>query len=192
MPPSRRVLRTDADWHAVIAEIVAGARASDPTQTLVIAIDGLGGSGKSTLAEAVAAKLMGAVVHTDDFSGCERPREWWGQLIEVVLAPVARGEPVQPFERARWTLDEPTEIVSIPPTRYLVLEGVRAASLALAPYVGYAILLDVPLETRRARATIRYGGRLPEAWDAWSARQNAYLREERPDERADLVAVDLR
>lgn len=158
----------------------------------MVGVDGLGGAGKSTLAQDIAAGLAADVVHTDDFSGWDRALDWGPVLINHVLAPLARGDDVRPFERARWTPEEPVEWVSIRPAQYLILEGVRAASRAFAPYLTYTIFIDAPADTRRARAVLRYDGTLPAGWDQWQLRQESYLRDERPDERADLLIVDLR
>jgi uridine kinase len=68
--------------------------------TRIVAIDGLGGSGKSTLAEHLSIALGGAeIIHTDDFASWENPIDWWPQLIEKVLEPVARNEMVR-FQRS--------------------------------------------------------------------------------------------
>lgn len=195
MQPAQRELVTAADAASVVAAIASTVRlrsAPGVMTTRVIAIDGPGGAGKTTFATQLAAEVDAEVVHTDDFAGFDRPAEWWPQVIETVLDPLFHNRPVEPFKRARWTPDEPEQTVSLKPSPYLVLEGVRAACEDFAPFLTYTIFFDAPRAVRRVRASRRYSGALPADWERWAEGQEMYRQRERPDKRADVVVIDRR
>jgi Ni2+-binding GTPase involved in maturation of urease and hydrogenase len=60
--------------------------------TRLIAIDGPGGAGKTTLAVRLAQELQAAVIHTDEFASWDNPVDWWPEMLERALEPLAAGE----------------------------------------------------------------------------------------------------
>ncbi len=82
--------------------------------TRIVAVDGKGGAGKSTFAARIAAELDDAeIVRTDDFASWDNPFDWWPELIEKVLVPLSRNEPVPPFERSQWEPGQQPEQVHL-------------------------------------------------------------------------------
>jgi uridine kinase len=155
--------------------------------TRIVAIDGLGGAGKSSFAERLSITLGGAdIIHTDDFASWENPVDWWPQLIEKVLEPVARMEMVR-FRRSQWEAGQDRGWVELRPDEFLIVEGVTAAREAFAPYLTYAIWIDAPEEVRLRRGLDRDGQAARDQWELWMADEARYKSRERPDERADLV-----
>ncbi len=180
----------DDGLEALLGRIVAEIRAGTPPRgmsTRIVAIDGLGGSGKSSLAEHLSRALDSApIVHTDDFASWDDPVDWWPRLIEHVLEPVSRHEVVR-FERSRWDPEQDRGSVEIPPTPFLIVEGVTASREAFAPYLAYAIWVEAPPELRLRRGFDRDGQDALGQWQAWMAEEELYRARERPDERADTV-----
>jgi uridine kinase len=155
--------------------------------TRIVAVDGLGGAGKSGFAKHLSIALGGAdIIHTDDFAGWENPLDWWPQLIEKVLEPVARNEIVR-FQRSQWEAGNDPGWVELRPDEFLIVEGVTAAREAFAPYLTYAIWIDAPEELRLRRGLERDGQSALQQWERWVANEARYRSRERPDERADLV-----
>ena len=155
--------------------------------TRIVAIDGLGGAGKSSFAQHLSIALGGAdIIHTDDFASWENPVDWWPQLIEKVLEPVAQKEMVR-FQRSRWDAGKDRGRVDLRPDEFLVVEGVTAARKAFAAYLTYAIWIDAPEELRLRRGLERDGQTARNQWELWMEDEARYQSRERTDERADLV-----
>jgi hypothetical protein len=87
-------------------------------RTVVLAVDGRSSSGKTTLAARLQAAVAGsAVVHTDDLAWWHSRFGWADLLVDGILMPVHRGEPVK-FQPPRWaehgrggSIDPLTELV---------------------------------------------------------------------------------
>jgi uridine kinase len=151
----------------------------------IIAIDGLGGAGKSSLATCLAAVLAAPVVHTDDFASWENPINWWPDLIEKVLEPLACDAPAR-YLPTSWEGPEKKWIV-IEPADFVLLEGVSASRSAFRPYLAYSIWVETPPELRLRRGLQRDGENAREVWNRWIAEEDAYVERERPAESCDLV-----
>jgi uridine kinase len=155
--------------------------------TRIVAIDGHGGAGKSTLAEHVANALGGVpIIRTDDFASWDNPVDWWPRLIEEVLKPLLRNEPVR-FKRSQWQPGQDRGWAEIQPASALVLEGVSASREAFQPFLTYSIWVEAPPELRLARGLARDGEPSRTQWEEWMAKEDEYRRREQADERADLV-----
>jgi len=152
----------------------------------IIAIDGPGGAGKSSLAGHLAAALDDApILHTDDFAGWENPIDWWPELLERALQPLAAGRPAR-FTPADWD-GARKDAVTIEPTEFVVLEGVSASRKEFRPYLTYAIWVDAPADLRLERGLARGGRDTRTRWEQWMADEDAFFARERLREKADLV-----
>lgn len=184
------------------AAVAAAARASiaDGAQELaalavesglrpVILIDGRSGSGKTTLGRALAPLIPGAqLVELDDvYPG-------WHGLAAASLAvseSIAAGTP-RGHHRWNWSASTRGTWRSLDPAAPLVVEGAGALSVRSAPLATLRIWVELPDAERFARVLVRGDGdtyaRTP-WWDIWAAQEEAHLRENRPDELADLVVA---
>ena len=174
----------------LLERIVDACAAREPPRgmrTRVIAVDGSGGAGKSTFAGLLAAALGGCqVVHTDDFASWDDLVDWWPQLIEQVLEPLARGERAE-FSPSLWAPGVVREPIEVVPAEFLVLEGVTASREAFRPYLTYTVWIEAPADVRLRRGVERDGEEARAQWIAWMAEEDGYRERERPDSRADLV-----
>lgn len=171
-----------------LAHIVEAIRVSAlpaGMRTHIVAIDGLGGAGKSTLAERLARELDAPIVHTDDFASWENPIEWWPDLIEKVLRPIAAGRPAR-FRPTSW--GGPTRPqIAIRPGNFVVLEGVSASREAFRPFLAFSIWVETPQDVRLRRGLDRDGEQARADWARWMAEEDAYVEREQPSARADVV-----
>ncbi len=164
----------------------------DGRRTYVIGIDGRSGVGKTDLADVLAARLgHGArpvpVVHVDELlTGWEGLRDGIDRLVDEVLAPLAAGR----SGRLRlWDWDRGTEgdVVELPWSPVVVVEGVGAGAARCGPYLSCLLWLDLDDDERYRRAMARDGDLFRPWWDVWAGQETAYLAEDRPWERADVV-----
>ncbi len=161
------------------AEVPAGMN------TRIVAVDGPGGAGKSTLARRLAHDLEAPVIHTDDFASWENPVDWWPELLELALEPLAAGRPAR-YQPTRWGDEERRPIV-VEPTEIVVLEGVTASRQEFQPYLAYSIWIETPRELRVQRGLERDGAEARAQWERWMKAEDRYIEQERPAERADVV-----
>jgi uridine kinase len=134
---------------------IRSSRAPEGVQTRIVAVDGPGGAGKTSLAAWLAQKLDAPVIQTDDFASWENPVEWWPQLIELALKPLAAGKRAR-YRPTRWGAEE-REPVSVEPTDIVILEGVTASRQVFQPYLAYSIWIETPRELRLQRGLERDG-----------------------------------
>jgi uridine kinase len=153
--------------------------------TRVVAIDGPGGAGKSTLSERLARELRAQIVHTDDFASWENPVDWWPELIERVLEPLADGQTAR-YTPTCWG-GPPGDQIVIEPGEFLILEGVTASREAFRPYLAYSIWIETPRELRLKRGIGRDGEGMREQWRKWMAGEDRYVEREHLADHADLV-----
>ncbi|MGH2971168.1 MAG: uridine kinase family protein, partial [Gaiellaceae bacterium] len=159
--------------------------ASAGMTTRIVAVDGPGGAGKSSLAAFLARELGAAVVHTDDFASWDNPIDWWPQLIETVLSPLAAGRPAR-YTPTIWGGPHKEDVV-VDPGGFVILEGVTASRRAFRPYLAYAIWIETPRALRLRRGLERDGEEARGDWEGWMAGEDAYVNRERPAEHADVV-----
>jgi uridine kinase len=153
--------------------------------TRVVAVDGPGGAGKSSLAEYLAHELEAPIVHTDDFASWENPVDWWPELIEQVLVPLAAGRPAR-YTPSSWGGPAKEQVV-VEPVDFVVLEGVTASRTAFRPYLTYSIWVETPRPLRLRRGLARDGEDARADWERWMAEEDVYVAREQPAARADLV-----
>lgn len=173
-----------------LVEAIRNAAPPTGVATTIVAVDGPGGAGKSTLAAALSKALGGApIVHTDDFASWDNPVNWWPDLIERVLEPLAHGRPAR-FTPNTWG-GPPKPDVEIAPGGIVIVEGVTASRKAFRPYLAYAIWVETPRELRLQRGLARDGEEMREQWLAWMADEDNYVLRENPAENADAVVSGL-
>lgn len=157
-----------------------------PARGGLILVDGGGGSGKSTLAQRLSSQLGAALVHTDDVAWQLHPVEWADALIDGVLTPWRRGEPVA-FRPPGWLAKDRPGCVSVAAgAPVLVVEGVGAGRNQLAGQADCLIWMQLDRQLARERGLVRdveRGRSRAEAeafWDDWDTHELPFLTRERP------------
>ena len=153
--------------------------------TRIVAVDGHGGAGKTSLAAYLARELAAPIVHTDDFASWDNPVDWWPEVIERVLVPLAAGRTAR-YTPTSWGGPEKEQLV-VEPADFVVLEGVTASRAAFRPYLAYSIWIDTPAELRLRRGLTRDGDDARADWERWMAEEDAYVAREQPTEHVDVV-----
>lgn len=176
------------------AELVTWWRALPPRAGCcrVLAVEGRSGAGKSTLAAALGHAAPDAVqVSMDEFNpGWDGLDAGIRLLVTDLLLPLATGRPAG-VRRWDWTADRPGAWRVIEPAPLLLVEGIGSGAEHCAPYLSGLVWVEAPDDVRRHRALARDGEGYAPHWQRWAAQEEAYLRRDRPRERADHV-VDTR
>jgi uridine kinase len=171
-----------------VNDVIQAIRISRPPEgvkTRIVAVDGLGGAGKSSLARWLAPRLDAEIVPTDDFASWDDPVDWWAQLLELVLKPLAAGDRAS-YQPTSWDGNE-REPVGVEPSGTVILEGVTSSRQLFRPYLAYSIWVATPREVRLQRGLERDGADAMTHWKRWMEAEDQYIERERPEERADLV-----
>jgi uridine kinase len=185
----------------VTLDAVARQIAALPTgdTAVLIGIEGFGGSGKSTFAARLSEVLPdAAVVPMDAFIVKEQVLHPWdagafdhARLVREVLEPAQRGATVE-YHVLDWASSTLVGPVVVPPSRYLIVEGISAFLPPAGGYYQYRIWVDVPADVAKARGRDRDRGTENEQhWDLWSQNDVDYLRRYRSMESADAVVSGL-
>jgi uridine kinase len=172
----------------LLANALAEIRKAEPPAgmtTRVVAVDGPGGAGKTSLSEWLASKLGAEIVHTDDFASWDNPTNWWPELIDRVLKPIAEGRTAR-YVPSSWG-GPPKREVMFGPQDFVVLDGVTASREAFRPYLTYSIWIETPRELRLQRGIERDGEGMRAQWEEWMAAEDRYIEREHPADHADLV-----
>lgn len=168
-----------------LIEAASASRSPAGVATRLIAIDGPGGAGKTTLAARLAEELQAAVIHTDEFASWDNPINWWPEMLERALKPLAAGE-VARYQPTAWGGEERAPVV-IKPGGTVVLEGVTASRRAFRPYLAYSIWIETDRVVRLQRGIDRDGEEARAQWEGWMAEEDHYIESERPAEHVDVV-----
>jgi uridine kinase len=174
----------------------------------VVAVDGGSGAGKSTLAASVAAELGASVVQADDFFSSDRTGAEWDRCTAAEKAALAldwrrlRAEALEPLNagrEARWhPFDFPayryatgsglaTEVVTRPPTRVIILEGIYSCRPELNDLIDLSVLVQAPTGVRQFRHNEREARNESEWHRRWDEAEDYYFAHVRPPESYDLV-----
>ena len=148
----------------------------------------MGAAGKSTLAARIAAALPGSsVVAVDDFA---RPqlRGWeLARFDRQVLQPLLAGR-VARYQRWDFSADVGADWVEVGPGQPVIVEGVSATDARLRVPWDVTLWVAAPAEERWRRVLSRDGETLRERWlTDWIPSEEAYQREQRPQQRVDLI-----
>jgi hypothetical protein len=180
----------------VVIETLTQLGTGRPTgdRSVVLAVDGRSSSGKTTLAGRMQAAVAGsAVVHTDDIAWWHSRFGWADLLIDGILMPVHRGEPVT-FRPPRWVEHGREGSIEVPAScPLLLIEGVGAGRYEAAHLIDALVWVqsDQQEAARRSLARVGQPGGSPTVRDLreWMAEEQPFLADQRPWERADLVAA---
>jgi uridine kinase len=172
----------------------------------LIGIDGAGASGKSTIARGLArADADIQVIALDDFYRPTAARH----AGPVAARPIAadfdlerlRSEVLEPLMSHRpaahrvydWRTDAVGSELVVVRKPIVILEGVYATSLALAPYLDVSIWVDCPRAVRLARGLARDGEVARPRWQHdWMPGEDKYMETEHPQARATFVCDGAR
>jgi uridine kinase len=181
-----------------VAFVVTRLRGASGTRW--VGVDGKSGSGKTTLSARIAAALSSttpedrpgpAVVGIDDFA---RPGLWgWERerFIRQVRDPLMADSPAS-YQRWDFDADAGTEWLQVAPGGVVIVEGVSCTDVRLGVPWDVTLWVDAPAEERLRRALARDGEHLRARWlNEWIPMEDAYEREQRPQERVDLIVDGL-
>lgn len=155
----------------------------------VIAIDGPAGSGKTTLAQLLAAQIDGApIVHMDNvYDGWQQDLifDLPEKLETQILKPLKVGAPVS-YQKYDWHQSAFTNSVDLPPSNFLILEGVGAANPKLSDYLALAIWIEADSSVRLDRVLARDGIQIKDEVIAFQAKEARYFEHLNVQESCDL------
>jgi uridine kinase len=153
----------------------------------VIAIDGPSGSGKTTLAAALAEALDAPTVHMDDlFPGWDGLAAAPELLTTQILQPLSRGERAA-YRRWDWLASAWADVIPVPTTALLVVEGCGASVGPAAAFAAVRIWVEADLDVRMARGIARDGEMFRGHWQRWAAQEVIVFAADRTRERAHIV-----
>ncbi len=181
MTPELVIIRLVDD----VIEAIRLSRAPIGVKTRIVAIDGPGGAGKSSLACWIASRLDAQIVPTDDFASWDNPIDWWPQLLDLVLKPLAAGVRAS-YQPTSWD-GTGRERVNIEPLGTVIVEGVSSSRLAFRSHLAFAVWVETPRDLRLRRGLERDGATAATLWERWMEAEDQYIDAERPAERADVV-----
>lgn len=152
----------------------------------LVCIDGPSGSGKTTVATQLARIAPATVLHTDEYCpGWDGLPAVPGILVDL-LTDLAAGRTGQ-IREWDWIRERPGQLLVVEPAPLIVVEGVGAGALPLAPWISTLVYLDANTEARRTRAFERDGDYFRDQWAPWADAERAYFSQHRVPERADLA-----
>lgn len=177
---------------------------------VVVALDGGSGAGKSTLTSLIQEELETALIPLDDFFSADiSDSQWddftveeklervfdWDRVRDHAIEPLLDGRPAQwhafDFEsglRTDGTYGMQTNAIEQQPADVILIEGAYCAGPELADLVDLTILVDMPVERRRARLEAREDGEFLETWRRrWDPVERHYFNDVRPRGSFDLV-----
>ena len=181
-------------WQVVpLEQLVRMLRPRDGAPTgrpWVLAVDGRSGSGKTTLAERIRGVVpVSTVVHTDDVAWSQAMFDWTGLLVDGVLVPVHRGEPVS-FRPPAWNARNRAGAIEVPQGRELVIvEGAGAARRELMDLVDAVVWVQADMAEGERRGIERDGGDAAAVsfWHLWMAEELPFMARQRPWTRANVI-----
>lgn len=185
-----------ADAPVLVVRRAVMVAAEPRTGPVWIGIDGRGASGKTTLAHRVVTTLVAdtaltsALVSVDDFA---RPvLERWDQarFATQLLEPLVRGQDAR-YQRWDHRADRGLDWVDVAAdVDVVVVEGVSCTDLGIAVPWAVRVWIEAPAEVRMERIRRRDGPELLDVWMTdWIPNEEAYVAEQDPRARADLVVA---
>jgi hypothetical protein len=187
-------------WHAepltvVVEELVQlGRGRTTGTRGVVLAVDGRSSSGKTTLAGRLQAAVQGsAVVHTDDIAWWHSRFGWADLLINGVLVPFHRGEPVN-FRPPRWAEHGREGSIQVAAgCPLLIIEGVGAGRSEVSDLIDVLVWVQAGQREAERRSLARVGqpggARTIGDHRGWMAEEEPFLAGQRPWDDADMLVA---
>jgi para-aminobenzoate synthetase len=169
-------------------ELAATVRGRLPAcgATTVVAVDGPSGAGKSQVADRLGRRLEAMVLRVDELVPGWRGLAAMPPIVaNDVLAPIASGEAAV-VRRWNWDDDRPGEMLTVRPSRFLVLDGCGSGSRVIRPYLSLLVWVDAPADIRRERAMARDGEVFEPWWDVWAAQERALFAAEQTKAAAEV------
>jgi hypothetical protein len=181
----------------VLARSLLEAAGDPPSRPRILAVDGRSGSGKTTLADRLCQVLPGvAVVHTDDVAWAHSRFGWDDLMLAGILDPLHAGRDVH-YQPPAWQPNGRSGYIEVSAdASTVVIEGVGASRRHLSHLFDVAIWVQSDADGARRRGVRRdmvdHG--IDEAvalqhWDDWAAEEVPFLLQDRPWERADVIAA---
>lgn len=161
---------------------------------VVLAVDGRSSSGKTTLAARLRDAIANsAVVHTDDIAWWHSRFGWAGLLIDGVLVPFHRGEPVS-FRPPGWAEHGRPGSIKVPARcPVLIIEGVGAGRSEVSHLVDALVWVQADQQEAERRSLARVGQpggpRTVRDYREWMAEEEPFVAGGRPWDRADLLVA---
>ncbi len=193
-------MRSETGGAPAPVQLVVGhvARVLERRSLVLVAVDGGAGTGKSTFTRALAAQLEPvapfASVHLDNFfrPSAERGSALatvddhdWQRLRGQVIVPLRAGRDAR-YQLYDWPNDCLAQWRTIAPTGIVLIDGVSSLRRELAADYDLRIWMSCLRATRVARLG-RRGDTPTEEVEHWMPSEDAYIRDHRPQARADLV-----
>lgn len=166
------------------------------TGNRVILVDGRSAGGKTTLARRLQEALPGAaIVHTDDVAWNHSFFDWDIQLIDNVLAPVRRNEPVC-YRPPGWVANGRDGAIVVEAERDVIVEGVGAGRASIAAWADAVVWVQSDFDEARVRGIARdreFGVRpadeVESFWDEWMRSELPFLEAEQPWQSATVIVA---
>ncbi|HEU4330365.1 MAG TPA: hypothetical protein VFR40_04555 [Lapillicoccus sp.] len=178
------------DPAAAVAEVVrlVGLRVPRCGRTTLVAVDGPSGSGKSVLGAALGDSLEAPVVHMDDiYPGWDGLADAVPLVTTQVLEPLAAGRPAA-YRRWSWVGQEwSRQVVPVPETPLLVLEGVGSSVRPAGDYASVCVWVEAERDARFGRGIDRDGEAYRPHWERWARQEDALFAADGTRDRADVI-----
>ncbi len=201
MGDNTRNLQSAVD--TVVFEISRLLKRKNP---VLVALDGRSGTGTSTLAQAIASRVEGQIVVSDDFYCGGNDDAWsglsarekvekvidWQRMRIQVLEPLLAKKPASwhplDFQPGIGWTGWKEETVTLKPAPVILLDGVYSARPELADLVDLAVLVEADDEARRQRLVMREGQDFMQRWHSlWDAAEEYYFTKICPRPYFDLI-----
>ena len=174
-----------------VGDIVDRVHAADVVcgSTRVITIDGPAGSGKTTLAASLASALADSyIIHMDDlYDGWSQDldRELAERIESSILEPLRNG--AQPrYRKYDWHVGAFTDLVTVPRSQYVILDGVGSGNPLLRNSVALAIWIESEPQSLVGRVLDRDGEHLRDDILRWQQHESEYFAAQNVKQAADL------
>ncbi len=162
----------------------------------VILVDGRSAGGKTTLATLLQTAMPESVlVHTDDVAWNFSILDWDAELIENVIAPVRRNEPVR-YQPPGWAPNGRDGVIMVDAGRDLIVEGVGAGRASIAAWADAVVWVQSDFADARTRGLardlelgVREAAEIEGFWDHWMQEELPFLEADRPWQRAEMIVA---
>ncbi len=158
---------------------------------MIITIDGVAGAGQTTLAAYMADEYKDrttvSVIHMDDlYDGWSDPLgEALSRKLELIASAHREGRDLE-LTKYDWLRDYPGDLLPIPSTELLILEGVGSGQSSIREFVETKIWIDLEPMVGLRRVLARDGFEIEEQMLGFLEAQRIHFVEEGTREAADF------